>query len=454
METGSTRIRGNNLQGMTPSELPSPFPVVHLRRRRLLAASSLLFLPLSALAQFRVEIAGVGMTQLPIAITPFRGEAGSPQPISQIVGADLVRSGQFRIIHPDSPAATADETQRPDVSMWRQRGADSLAGGSVTSLTGDHYDVRFRLWDVVKNADLGGQDYMVPQADLRLAAHKVADYIYEKLTGEKGVFSTRLAYVTHSGNHYTLWVADADGGNAQPAFSSTESIISPTWSPDGRSIAYVSFESRKPVVYVQNVASGRRQLLANFKGSNSAPAWSPDGRTLAVTLSLVGGSQLYRISAGGGGSPQRITQSQSIDTEPRFSPNGQQIYFVSDRGGAPQIYRMPAGGGSAQRVTFQGNYNVSPALSPDGRWMAYISRSSGNYQLHIMDLSSGQISALTDTTDDASPSFAPNSRLIVYATRQGGRGLLMTTTVDGKIKARLSMPSGDVREPAWGPYQR
>jgi TolB protein len=438
---------------MTSSKSSLSFPVAGLRRRRLLAAP-LLLAPLSALAQFRVEISGVGVTQLPIAITPFPGEVGCPQPISQIISADLVRSGQFRIIRPENAAqAMMDETKRPDVSVWRQRKADSLASGSVKDLGGGRYDVRFRLWDVVRDADLGGQNYTVPTADLRLAAHKVADYIYEKLTGEKGVFSTRLTYVTRAGRNYTLWVADADGGSAQPAFSSPESIISPAWSPDGRSVAYVSFESRKPVVYVQDVASGQRQLLANFKGSNSAPTWSPDGRTLAVTLSLGGGSQLYLISVGGG-QPRRITQSESIDTEPRFSPDGGQIYFVSDRGGAPQIYRMPASGGGAQRVTFEGGYNVSPALSPDGRWMAYISRNGGGYRLQVMNLSSGQVSALTDTTDDASPSFAPNSRLIVYATQQGGRGLLMTTTVDGKIKARLTGPSGDIREPAWGPYQR
>ncbi|MDR0274199.1 MAG: Tol-Pal system beta propeller repeat protein TolB [Burkholderiaceae bacterium] len=421
-------------------------------RRKLLAAP-LLLLPLPALAQFRVDIAGVGTTQLPIAIAPFRGEAGLPQHISQIVGADLARSGQFRVVAPDNAALAMDETRRPDVPAWRQLGADSLAAGSVQPVASNRYDMRFRLWDMVKDADLGGQNYVVPQTDLRLGAHKIADYIYQKLTGEKGVFSTRLAYVTRSGGHYALWVADADGENAQSAFSSPESIISPAWSPDGRSIAYVSFEARKPVIYVQDVTSGQRRLLANFRGSNSAPAWSPDGRTLAVTLSLVGGSQLYLISASGG-SLRRITQSESIDTEPRFSSNGQQIYFVSDRGGAPQIYRMPAGGGSAQRVTFEGNYNVSPALSPDGRWMAYIARSGGSYRLQLMDLSSSQVSALTDTSDDASPSFAPNSRLIVYATKQGGQGALMTTTLDGQTRVGLAAPAGDVREPAWGPYQR
>ncbi|MDR0479362.1 MAG: Tol-Pal system beta propeller repeat protein TolB [Burkholderiaceae bacterium] len=411
----------------------------------------LLAAPMSALAQFRVQIAGVGVTQLPIAIVPFRGEAGAPQQESQIIGADLARSGQFRIVAPNGEVM--DETTRPDITTWRQRGADSLAAGSVTRLADGRFDVRCRLWDVVRNADLGNQGYVVSQDDLRLAAHKIADYIYEKLTGEKGVFSTRLTYVTRVGNRYTLWVADADGANAQPALLSVESIISPTWSPDGRSLAYVSFESRKPVVYVQDVATSRRRLLANFRGSNSAPAWSPDGRMLAVTLSLAGGSQLYLINASGG-QPQRITQSSSIDTEPRFSPDGRQIYFVSDRGGAPQIYRMPAGGGEAQRLTFDGNYNVSPALSPDGRWLAYIARSGDSYRLRVMDLTSSQSTDITDTNDDSSPSFAPNSRLIVYATRQGGGTALMTTTVDGKIRARLTAPPGNIREPAWGPYQR
>jgi len=442
---------------MTNSQFPTSFPAARVDRRKLLA-TPLMLLPLSALAQFRVEIAGVGTTQLPITITPFRDEAVASQPISRIIGADLVRSGQFRLIGPTGAALAAmgANDTRPDVSAWRQLGADSLVWGSVKSLGGGRYDVRFRLWDVVKDADLNGENYApsVPQSDLRRSAHKIADYIYEKLTGGKGVFSTHLAYVTRAGGNYVLWVSDADGEGAQSAFSSPESIISPAWSPDGRSIAYVSFESRKPVVYVQDISAGRRRLLANFKGSNSAPAWSPDGRTLVVTLSLVGGSQLYLIDASGGSQPRRITQSNSIDTEPCFSSNGQYIYFVSDRGGAPQIYRMPASGGSAQRVTFEGSYNVSPGLSPDGRWMAYISRNGGSYRLHVMDLSSGQVSALTDTNDDASPSFAPNSRLIVYATKQDGQGVLMTTTVDGQTRVRLAVPPGDVREPAWGPYQR
>ncbi|MES2787160.1 MAG: Tol-Pal system beta propeller repeat protein TolB [Pseudomonadota bacterium] len=406
---------------------------------------------LPALAQFRVEVTGVGLTQLPIAIAPFRGEAGSPQKIAAIIQADLERSGQFRAI--DAAGSNLDDASPPDVAPWRQRGADSLAVGSVTRLADGRYDVRFRLWDVVRAQGLGGQSYAVTAADLRLAAHRIADFIYEKLTGEKGVFSTRIGYVTKAGNRYNLWVADSDGENAQSALASAEPIISPAWSADGSQLAYVSFESRKPVVYVHDVSSGRRRLIANFRGSNSAPAWSPDGRTLAVTLSRDGGSQLYTINASGG-EPRRLTQSAGIDTEPTYSPDGRSIFFVSDRGGAPQIYRMGTTGGNPERVTFTGSYNISPALSPDGKWLAYISRINGQFKLQLMELGSGKVTSITDTSADESPSFAPNGRLIIYATRQGGVEALMTTTLDGKIKARLPGQGGDIREPDWGPFQK
>ncbi len=422
---------------------------LHHRRNVLAALAATSVAP--AMAQFRVEVTGVGLTQLPIAIAPFRGDAQAPQKIAAIVQADLERSGQFRSI--DASGAAMDESSRPDVAMGRQKSADSLATGSITRMADGRYDVRFRLWDVVRGQDLGGQSFVVTQGDLRLVAHRVADFIYEKLTGERGVFSTRITYVTKTGSRYSLWVADADGENAQSALSSPEPIISPAWSPSGGQIAYVSFESRKPVVYVHDVATGRRRLIANFRGSNSAPAWAPDGRTLAVTLSRDGGSQLYTIDANGG-EPRRLMQSSGIDTEPVFSSDGRTIYFVSDRGGAPQIYRVPVGGGSAERVTFSGNYNISPSISPDGKWLAFISRVGGAFKLHVMDLASGAVNAITDTTADENPSFAPNSRLLVYATQQQGREALMTTTLDGKIKARLAGQAGDIREPDWGSFQK
>ncbi|MEP6557973.1 MAG: Tol-Pal system beta propeller repeat protein TolB [Burkholderiales bacterium] len=414
-------------------------------------AFSLLLASAPAAAQFRVEVSGVGMTQLPIALPAFRDEAQSPQKISAIVQADLERSGRFRPV--DASGVSLDETTQPDLALWRQRTADSLVAGSVKKLADGRFEVRFRLWDVVSGQDLGGQSYTVPQVDLRLTAHRIADYVYEKLIGEKGAFSSRIAYITKGGGRYVLWIADSDGENSQTALSSPEPIISPAWSPNGDRVAYVSFESRKPVVYVHDVATGKRRLIANFRGSNSAPAWSPDGRTLAVTLSRDGGSQLYTIDASGG-EPRRLTQSASIDTEPAYSADGSSIYFVSDRGGAPQIYKMSARGGTPERVTFTGSYNISPAISPDGRWLAYISRIGGAFKLQVMDLSNGSANSITDTSVDESPSFAPNSRLIVYSTRADGREALMTTTLDGKIKARLANKGGDIREPDWGPFPR
>jgi TolB protein len=420
-----------------------------LKQRLLILLAACICLP--AFAQFRVEVSGVGLTQIPVAIAAFRGEDVAPQKIASIVQADLERSGQFRSV--DAAGSAMDEVSRPEVSIWRQKGADALVTGSISRLADGRYDVRMRLWDVVRGQDMGGQSYAVVAGDLRLVAHRVADFVYEKLTGDKGVFSTRIAYVTKVGPVYNLWVADADGESAQSALNSAEPIISPSWAPNGSQIAYVSFESRKPVIFVHDVATGKRRLVANFKGSNSAPAWSPDGKTLAVTLSRDGGSQLYLIDATGG-EPRRLAQSSSIDTEPTFTADGRHIYFVSDRGGAPQIYRMPVAGGNAERVTFTGTYNISPSVSADGKWLAYISRVNGVFKLYAMDIATGSTSAITETTADENPSFSPNSRLIIYATQQAGREALMTTTLDGKIKARLAGQKGDIREPDWGPVQK
>ena len=405
----------------------------------------------NAHAQLRIEIAGVGATQIPLATANFAAKDAPPHDVSQIVRDDLVRSGLFKNIDPG--ATPLAETAGVNFGEWKGRGADALVTGSVNRLADGRYDVRFKLFDTVKQGDLGGLSLTSTQANLRLSAHRVADYVYEKLTGEPGVFSTRIAYVLKQGNQrYELQIADSDGFNPQSALVSREPIISPAWSPDGSRLAYVSFEARKPVIYVHSIATGQRVPVANFKGSNSAPSWSPDGRTLAITLSRDGNSQVYLINADGS-NVRRLTQSTGIDTEAGFSPDGQSVFFTSDRGGGPQIYRMPVAGGDAQRVTFKGDYNISPRVSPDGKSLAYISRQSGKFQVHLLDLASGQELALTDTVKDESPSFAPNGKLLLYATDQGGRGVLAAVSSDGRVKQRITtVSSGDVREPTWGPY--
>ena len=400
-------------------------------------------------AQLSIEITGAGANRIPVAIANFAGEPAAAQVITSTVRADLERSGLFKLIDP--AGATLDENAQVNFADWKGRGADALAAGSVTRAPDGRMQARFRLYDTQKQVALGGAVYVTGNDQLRAAGHRIADYIYEKLTGEKGVFSTRIAYVVKSGGQFKLQIADADGQGAVTALSSTEPIISPVWSPDGSKLAYVSFEKKKPVIYVHALATGQRQVVANFKGSNSAPAWSPDSRKLAVVLSKDGNSQIYSVNADGTG-VQRLSQSTGIDTEPRYSPDGTSIYFTSDRGGSPQIYRMSASGGDAQRVTFEGSYNVSPRPSADGKSLAFISRRDGRFQLAVMDLASKQVQILTDSTKDESPSFAPNSRMILIATETGGRGVLTAVSSDGRIKQRLSIAAGDVREPAWGPF--
>jgi TolB protein len=402
-------------------------------------------------AQFRVEVSGVGLTQIPMAIAPMRGEEASPQKISAIVQADLERSGQFR---GNALSAPMDELARPDFTSLKQKGDEALLTGSVTKLADGRFDVRFRLWDVVRGQDLGGQSYATPTGDLRMIAHRISDFIYEKLTGEKGVFSTRIAYVTKQGTRFSLWVADADGENAQAALTSPEPIISPNWSPNGQELAYVSFEARKPVVYVHDVYSGKRRVLANFKGNNSAPSWAPDGKSLAISLSKDGNTQIYRVNADGS-NLRRLTQGSTIDTEPQFSPEGKFVYFTSDRGGNPQIYRMSAEGERgepARRISFKQPYATSARISPDGKYLAYIAGVGGGFKLHLMNLLTGDTTAMTDTSFDESPSFAANGRYILYATQVGGKKVLAAVSVDGYVKQILSIPGSDVRQPSWGPF--
>jgi len=431
---------------LTPQAWPGRFKAT-LRVLGLSLGFGYLALAFDASAQMRIDVTGVGGSQIPIAIAPFIVDPKVPVDIAAVIRSDLERSGAFRLVDPSGPMS---DTTTPDWAALRARGADAVVGGSAVRLANQSFDVRFRLYDTAENKAVLGSAFEAGGTFLRTVGHRISDQIYERLTGEKGNFSTRIAFVSKEAGRYRLNIADWDGENVQTALTSTEPIISPRWSPDGSRLAYVSFESRKPVVYVQELDTQKRLKVADFKGSNSAPAWAPDGRSLAVVLTTDGLSQIYLIGLDGS-NLRRLTRSSSIDTEPAFSADGQSIWFTSDRGGAPQIYRVVLSSGETQRVTFGGTYNVSPRPSPDGRLLSYVSRREGRFLVIVRDLSSGSETVVSDGGRDESPSFSPNSRWILYSTINGGRESLIAVTADGRIRQRLSSPASDVREPAWGP---
>ena len=412
----------------------------------------ILLMPLMAKAELTVEVVGGAAQQIPIAIVPFASPAGAAAQqdnMTNVIGADLRMSGLFRVLETRGVASQPHTLSEVKYNDWTSIQAQALTIGTIESLPNNRLKVSFRLFDVLKQNQLLAMEYNITPAQQRATAHRIADMIYEKLTGEKGVFATRITYVNKENGRYSLQVADADGFNPQTVVSSKEPLISPSWSPDGSKLAYVSFEKKKPVIFVQSLLTGQRMILANFKGNNSAPAWSPDGKKLAIVLTYSANSQIYLINADGTGL-QQLSFSNGIDTEPEWSPDGAFIYFTSNRGGGPQIYRMPASGGDAKRVTFEGSYNVSPHLSTDGKLLTFIKQTSTGFKVALQDLATGQVQTLSDTTQDESPSFAPNGRMILYATSVGGRGSLAAVSTDGRVKQRLKDSGGDVREPSWG----
>lgn len=411
---------------------------------------SLLLLHVSlASAELSIEIIGAGEHQTPVAIVPFGGDARLALAINDVVVNDLLRSGLFRMI--DAEGKSPHEPAEVNYPEWMARGAEALAIGTVAAQASGRIEARFRLLDVVKQTELAGQVVSANDGQARAIGHRIADLIYEKLTGDKGVFSTRIAYVNRQGKNFRLIVADSDGYNEQTVLAQNEPIMSPAWSPDGSHLAYVSFETGHAAVYVQSLYTSQRWVLADFRGSNSAPSWSPDGKQLAVVLTRDGSSQIYLIRPDGSGI-RRITFSGAIDTEPNFSPDGQYLLFTSDRGGSAQIYRMPVKGGMGQRMTFGEGSNYSPRYNPDGKSFVFTHFVNGKFQIATQDFQAGQMEILTEGGWEKKPSFAPNGKLILFASEARGRGILATVSSDGRVKQHMFTQSGDAREPVWGPH--
>jgi len=423
-----------------------------------LMISSLLFISLQAQAVLDIKITQGIEQSLPIAIVPFGwSQAGSVAPIdlTSIISNDLQRSGRFDVMDEQDLPQRPSEYDNINFGDWRKLGMENILIGKLNLTDTGDYEVSFRLVDIYRGKQIAG--FRIPaKADLlRRVAHQISDIIFEKLTGIPGAFDTRVAYITVNANKdkkiHTLQIADADGYNAQILLESTEPLLSPSWSPDGKKIAYVSFEGKNSAIYVQDILSGQRERVSSFTGINSSPDWSPDGSRLAMTLSKDGNTEIYVMNLSDK-SLQRITRHGGIDTEPSWSPSGQKLAFTSDRSGGPQIYEVYVGGGEPKRVSFEGKYNARPEYSPDGKSITLVHAVSGSYRIGILDLSNGSIDVLTDARLDESPSFAPNGGMVIYATTGVRGGQLAAVSTDGRIHQRLGLQQGDVREPAWGPF--
>ena len=429
--------------------------------RRTAVFGLLIFVAAQSEAQLEIEITEYAGKQTPVAVVPFGWEGvapDAPYDISGVISADLSRSGRF------APIAENDMLQKPitgidlDFDDWSILGVEAVVIGKVTQTGANAYSVQFQLFDVFRREQLVGYRMPASRDTMRRVAHRAADMIYEKLTGIPGVFGTKVAYVTaqirNNDRWYTLVVSDADGENENTIMESADPIMSPAWSPDSRRLAYVSFENDISTIYVQTLRTGNRIKVSSRPGINGAPAFSPDGRKLVLTLGGVDGNLDIHVLDLASRQVTRLTTNRSIDTEGTWAPDGRSIYFTSDRSGGPQVYRVRSDGGSPERVTFEGNYNARPRLSPDGSKLALVHLDRGNYRIAVLDLDSRDLLVLSTGRQDESPSFAPNSDSLIYATRQGRNGVLETVSADGLVRQRLASGRGDVREPVWSPFPR
>lgn len=413
----------------------------------------------SAQAALTIEITSGVDGALPIAVVPFdmsKLPSKLSVDIASIVTSDLNRSGVLKVLESKSLPSQPHYSNQVRYAQWKAAGQEYLVVGRIFEKSSGQYDIQFQLLDVLKQKQLIGYSLPAKKRNLRASAHEISDLIYEKITGTRGAFNTRIAYIRaqqDKGRKYILQVADTDGFNAQTVLESDQPLMSPSWSPDGQSLAYVSFENNRPEIFIQHLATARRIKISGFKGVNGAPDWSPDGKNLALVLSKDGSSDVYIMNTATK-RLTRLTRHRGIDTEPVWIDKGKRIIFTSDRSGSPQLYEIDVKGGKPRRLTFEGRYNSAASISPDGKNIAMVHGERGEFKIAQLERETGNFTVLTDSTLDESPSFSPNGKMVLYASTRGDNGVLYVVSVDGRSKHRLSDQTGDIREPVWGPYKR
>ncbi|NOQ37114.1 MAG: Tol-Pal system beta propeller repeat protein TolB [Methylococcaceae bacterium] len=412
-----------------------------------------IYTPITSAEELNIDITKAFETTVPIAVVPFGSNSSLPVDVSAVVQADLSRSGYFKTLAEAEMLSKPSSPNEIVFRNWQILGQEYLLIGKIQPMGGS-YQIFFQLLDVSKGEQI--MDYKITSEanGLRRAAHQISDLVYAKLTGNKGVFGTKVAFVSSSGEIdnkvYKLQIADVDGYNAAAIVSSQEPIMSPAWSPDGKKIAYVSFENHRAAIFIQILATGQRIKIASYRGINGAPAWSPDGRKLALTLSKGGSPDIYILNLASKQLTQ-LTRSAAINTEPTWSPDGQTIVFTSSQSGKPQLYKISSNGGNPHRLTMRGDYNANASFSPDGSKLVMVHANGGSYKIAIMNLASGSLNVLTSGSLDESPSFSNNGSMVLYAARKGNRGILSAVSIDGRIKQKLEFQNPEVREPAWAP---
>lgn len=432
-------------------------------RNKILYTFLLLALSFSAQAVLTIEITQGSEGAQPIAIVPFEwtGKGTAPIRITDIIAADLQRSGQFIPLADKDLISQPHDGSNVNYQTWRALNVGYLVVGKIQELADGSFQVQFQLLDVYKGRQLAGYSIQSLNSGLRRTAHHISDIIYKTITGEEGAFNTHISYITVTRDKdnkklYQIAIADADGYNEKIIYSSSEPLMSPSWSPDGTRLAYVSFLNGRPEIFIQNIFSAQKTKVHSYGGLNNAPRWSPDGKYLAMTLSKDGNPEIYIMNVNSL-KLTRITNNYAIDTEAEWLPDSSGLIFTSDRGGSPQLYEMklknylPAG--YPQRITFEGDYNSRSTISSDGRYIAMVHRNQGQFRIAVLERATKHFQVLTDGQLDESPSFAPNGRMIIYATEEKFRGVLSAVSVDGRARQRLSLQKGDVREPVWSPYK-